>query len=151
MVKLEKGRQAPSIVAKNQNGEDVKLSDFLGKKVVLYFYPQDDTPTCTNEACNLRDNYNLLQKQGFMVLGVSPDNEKKHQKFIKKYNLPFDLLADIDLQICNDYGVWAEKTTFGKTYMGVLRTTFVIDETGIIVEIIDKVESKRHSEQIISV
>ena len=115
----------------------------------MYFYPQDDTPTCTTEACNLRDNYQTLQKQGFVVLGVSPDSEKKHLKFIEKHQLPFDLLADTDLKICNDYGVWAEKTTFGKTYMGVVRTTFIIDEKGIISEIISKVESKRHSEQIL--
>jgi thioredoxin-dependent peroxiredoxin len=149
MQNLKVGKKAPQVEAKNQNGEDVKLSDFQGKKVVLYFYPQDDTPTCTTEACNLRDNYNLLQKQGYVVLGVSPDSVKKHLKFVNKYNLPFDLLADEDLKICNDYGVWAEKTTFGKTYMGVVRTTFIIDEKGIIEEIIEKVESKRHSEQIL--
>jgi thioredoxin-dependent peroxiredoxin len=148
-MEIKAGNQAPNLVAKNQNGSVVNLTDFLGKKVVLYFYPQDDTPTCTTEACNLRDNYQALQKQGFVVLGVSPDSEKKHLKFIKKYQLPFDLLADEDLKICNDYGVWAEKTTFGKTYMGVVRTTFIIDEKGIISEIISKVESKRHSEQIL--
>lgn len=125
------------------------MSDFLGKKVVLYFYPQDNTPTCTVEACNLRDNYEALQAKGYVVLGVSPDSEKKHTKFIEKFQLPFDLLADEDLKICKDYGVWAEKTTFGKTYMGVVRTTFIIDEKGMIAEIIDKVESKRHSEQIL--
>ena len=149
MAKLEKGNTAPAITAKNQDGGIVNLSDLLGKKVVLYFYPQDDTPTCTTEACNLRDNYKSLQKQGYIVLGVSPDSEKKHQKFIKKYNLPFDLLADTDLKICNDYGVWAEKTTFGKTYMGVVRTTFLIDEQGKISEIIDKVVSKEHTGQIL--
>jgi thioredoxin-dependent peroxiredoxin len=149
MQNLKAGKKAPQFVAKNQNGEDVKLSDFEGEKVVLYFYPQDNTPTCTTEACNLRDNYALLQKQGYVVLGVSPDSEKKHLKFIQKYNLPFDLLADEDLKICNAFGVWAEKKTFGKTYMGVVRTTFIINEKGIIEEIIEKVESKRHSEQIL--
>jgi thioredoxin-dependent peroxiredoxin len=149
MQNLKAGKKAPQFVAKNQNGEDVKLSDFEGEKVVLYFYPQDNTPTCTTEACNLRDNYALLQKQGYVVLGVSPDSVKKHLKFIQKYNLPFDLLADEDLKICNAFGVWAEKKTFGKTYMGVVRTTFIINEKGIIEEIIEKVESKRHSEQIL--
>ena len=146
---LQVGNRAPKIQAKNQVGNVVNLSDFVGKKVVLYFYPQDNTPTCTVEACNLRDNYQLLQAQGYVVLGVSPDSEKKHTKFIAKYQLPFDLLSDEDLKICNDYGVWAEKTTFGKTYMGVVRTTFIIDEKGMIAEIINKVESKRHSEQIL--
>jgi thioredoxin-dependent peroxiredoxin len=148
-MSLKVGNPAPKIQAKNQVGNVVNLSDFLGKKVVLYFYPQDDTPTCTTEACNLRDNYQSLQAQGYIVLGISPDSEKKHKKFIEKYQLPFDLLADEDLKICNDYGVWAEKTTFGKTYMGVVRTTFIIDQKGIIIEIISKVESKRHSEQIL--
>ena len=148
-MSLKVGSPAPKIQAKNQSGNVVNLSDFLGKKVVLYFYPQDNTPTCTVEACNLRDNYESLQDKGYVVLGVSPDSEKKHTKFIEKFQLPFDLLADEDLKICNDYGVWAEKTTFGKTYMGVVRTTFIIDEKGMIAEIIDKVESKRHSEQIL--
>lgn len=116
---------------------------------MLYFYPQDNTPTCTVEACNLRDNYEALQKQGYVVLGVSPDSEKKHQNFIEKQKLPFDLLADTDLTFCNAFGVWAEKTTFGKTYMGVVRTTFIINEKGIIEEVIEKVESKRHAEQIL--
>jgi peroxiredoxin Q/BCP len=148
-MQLQVGNPAPKIQAKNQVGNVVNLSDFAGKKIVLYFYPQDGTPTCTVEACNLRDNYQSLQAQGYVVLGVSPDSEKKHIKFIEKYELPFDLLVDEDLKICNDYGVWAEKTTFGKTYMGVVRTTFIIDEKGMIAEIISKVESKRHSEQIL--
>jgi peroxiredoxin Q/BCP len=146
---LNIGNHVPTLEVKNQNGNAVKLSDFLGKKIVLYFYPQDNTPTCTVEACNLRDNYEALQKQGYVVLGVSPDSEAKHQKFIEKQKLPFDLLADTDLKLCQAFGVWAEKKTFGKTYMGVLRTTFVIDETGKIIEVIEKVESKNHAQQIL--
>ncbi len=115
---------------------------------MLYFYPQDDTPTCTNEACNLRDNYKTLLKQGYHVLGVSPDTEKKHQKFIAKYKLPFDLLADPELKIIKAYGVWGKKELFGRKYMGVRRTTFVIDDSGLIKEIIEKVISKDHSAQI---
>jgi thioredoxin-dependent peroxiredoxin len=148
-MKLSVGQVAPAIEAKNQRSESVKLSDYLGKKVVLYFYPKDNTPTCTTQACNLRDNFETLQANGFVVLGVSIDDEKSHQKFIKKYSLPFDLLADTDQKIVNDYGVWAEKKLYGRTYMGVVRTTFVIDEKGIITEIIEKVDSKAHAEQIL--
>ncbi len=140
---------APDFEAFNQDGKAVKLSDYRGKKVVLYFYPKDNTPTCTTQACNLRDNYKQLLKNGYVVLGVSVDNVKSHAKFKAKFELPFDLIADPEHSIVEKYGVWGEKMMFGKKYMGVLRTTFVIDEKGIITEIIDKVESKVHSNQII--
>jgi thioredoxin-dependent peroxiredoxin len=149
-MKLEIGQKAPNFETINQDGKTVKLGDFAGKKVVLYFYPKDNTPTCTTQACNLRDNYAALQAKGYTVLGVSTDTAKSHKKFQTKFNLPFDLLDDVSMKMVNDYGVWAEKTTFGKTYMGVLRTTFIIDETGIITDIVEKVESKRHAEQIVS-
>jgi peroxiredoxin Q/BCP len=147
---LQIGEAAPEISAKDQSGNEVKLSDFKGKKVILYFYPKDDTPGCTAQACNLRDNYDSLLSQGFVVLGVSVDNEKSHQKFIKKYDLPFPLLADTDHAIVEAYGVWVEKSMYGKTYMGTARTTFVIDENGIITEIIQKVDTKNHTDQILS-
>jgi peroxiredoxin Q/BCP len=146
---LQIGDQAPEISAKDQNGDEVKLSSFKGKKVILYFYPKDDTPGCTAQACNLRDNYESLLNKGFVVLGVSVDNEKSHQKFIKKYELPFPLLADTDHAIVEAYGVWVEKSMYGKTYMGTARTTFVMDENGIISEIIQKVDTKNHTDQIL--
>jgi peroxiredoxin Q/BCP len=146
---LQVGDKAPAFTAKDQNGNEVKLSDFKGEKVILYFYPKDNTPTCTTQACNLRDNYHSLLKKGYKVLGVSADSEKSHLKFIKKFNLPFPLLADTEHAIIEAYGVWGEKTLFGRNYMGVLRTTFVIDKKGIIEEIIQKVESQRHSDQIL--
>lgn len=149
MTKLKKGSKAPAFTALNEKGETVSLNDYKGKKLVLYFYPQDNTPTCTVEACNLRDNYKRFQKEGYEILGVSPDSPKKHTNFIAKQNLPFSLLADEDLSILKAYGVWGQKTTFGKTYDGVLRTTFVIDEKGVIEKVIDKVESKVHTEQIL--
>lgn len=147
---LQTGDPAPEILAKDQSGNDVKLSDFKGKKVILYFYPKDDTPGCTAQACNLRDNYDSLLSKGYVVLGVSVDGEKSHQKFIKKYELPFPLLADTDHAIVESYGVWVEKSMYGKTYMGTARTTFVIDENGIISEIIQKVDTKNHTDQILS-
>ena len=146
---LQVGDRAPAFKLKNQDGEEVKLADFKGEKVVLYFYPQDNTPTCTTQACNIRDNYQSLLKKGYKVLGISPDDQKSHLRFIKKYQLPFPLLSDIDHEMVNAYGVWGEKTTFGRTYMGLLRTTFVIDENGLIEEIIRKVESKKHTDQIL--
>ncbi len=149
-MKLEIGQNAPNFETLNQDGKTVKLSDFTGKKVVLYFYPKDNTPTCTTQACNLRDNYSILQSKGYTVLGVSTDTAKSHKKFQSKFELPFDLLDDSSMKIVNDYGVWAEKMMYGKIYMGTLRTTFLIDETGIITDILEKVESKRHAEQIIS-
>lgn len=146
---LQVGDPAPAFTVKDQNGSEVKLSDFKGEKVVLYFYPKDNTPTCTNQACNIRDNYELLLKKGYKVFGVSPDSEKSHQKFIRKHSLPFPLLADTGHQMVEAYGVWGEKTLFGRTYMGVLRTTFVINKKGIIEEIISKVESSKHTDQIL--
>ena len=146
---LQIGDIAPDFEVKNQHGEPVKLSDFRGRKVVLYFYPKDDTPGCTAQACNLRDNYSKLLKQGYQVLGVSVDNEKKHQKFITKYELPFPLLADTEHEIVDKYGVWQEKSMFGRKYMGIMRYTFVIDEEGKIEDIITKVDTKNHADQIL--
>jgi peroxiredoxin Q/BCP len=148
-MNLKPGDKAPAISAPDQNGSIRTLKDFEGKKLVLYFYPKDDTPGCTAEACSLRDNYNELLKQGYATVGVSPDNEKKHQKFIAKYELPFDLLADTDNKIATDYGVWVEKSMYGRKYMGIARTTFVIDEKGNIAEIIDKVDTAKHAGQIL--
>lgn len=147
MTKLKIGDKAPDFTTMNQNGETVKLKDLKGKKNVLYFYPQDDTPTCTNQACNLRDNYEMLLSKGFSVYGISPDGVKDHVKFIKKFDLPFDLLTDENLEIANKYGVWAEKVNFGRRYMGIVRTTFII-EKGIITNIIGKVFSQKHAGQI---
>lgn len=147
---LQTGDQAPDILARDQSGSEVKLSDFRGKKVILYFYPKDDTPGCTAQACNLRDNYEALLAKGYVVLGVSVDDEKSHQKFIKKFDLPFPLLADTDHAIVEAYGVWVEKNMYGRTYMGTARTTFVIDENGVISEIIQKVDTKNHTDQILS-
>ncbi len=140
--------KAPDFTATDQDGKVHSLKDYKGQKVVLYFYPKDNTETCTKEACNLRDNYTVLKQKGIVILGVSADNEKSHKKFEKKYSLPFTLLADPDKKIINDYGVWAEKFFMGRYYMGILRTTFLINEKGKIDHIIDKVESKNHSEQI---
>jgi len=146
---LQIGDTAPDFEVKNQHGELVKLSGFRGKKVVLYFYPKDDTPGCTAQACNLRDNYDALLKQGYVVLGVSVDNEKKHQKFIEKYELPFPLLADTEHEIVEKYGVWQEKSMYGRKYMGTMRYTFVINEEGKIEEIITKVDTKNHAAQVL--
>lgn len=149
MTHLEEGQKAPAFKAKDQNGNTVSLEDFKGKKVVLYFYPEDDTPTCTIEACNLRDNYKSLQERDLAVLGVSPDDEKKHKKFEEKYKLPFILLADPEKKIIEKYGVWGEKNLYGRKYMGLHRTTFLIDEKGIIKKIFKKPKSKIHSEEIL--
>ncbi len=148
MAELQVGEKAPAITAKNQHGETVSLSDFKGKKVILYFYPKDDTPGCTTEACNFRDNYQSLKADGFEVIGVSVDGEQSHQKFIKKHSLPFTLLADEDQQIVHDYGVWVEKNMFGNKYMGTARTTFLIDENGTITHIIKKVDNENASQQV---
>jgi peroxiredoxin Q/BCP len=145
----KEGEKAPDFTAKDQNGNTVSLSDFKGKNVILYFYPQDNTPTCTNEACNFRDNYQSLLSKGFSVIGVSPDTEKSHKKFETKFKLPFPLIADPDRTVVEQYGLWAEKMMFGRKYMGVLRTTFVIDSNGKIVKVIDKVESKNASQQVL--
>jgi thioredoxin-dependent peroxiredoxin len=148
MSQLKEGMKAPLFEGIDQNGKLVKLTDQSGKKVILYFYPKDNTPGCTAEACNLRDNYNSLLKNGFSVIGVSADSEKSHKGFAEKYSLPFPLIADTSKKILNDYGVWGEKKLYGKTYMGVLRTTFIIDEKGIIEKIIEKVNTADHTEQI---
>jgi peroxiredoxin Q/BCP len=148
MIQLKEGMKAPLIEGIDQNGKEVKLTDFSGKKVILYFYPKDNTPGCTAEACNLRDNFDSLLKKGFAILGVSPDSEKSHKNFAGKYSLPFPLIADSSKKILNDYGVWGEKKMYGKSYFGVIRTTFIIDEKGIIEKIITKVNTAGHSEQI---
>ncbi|HVZ97925.1 MAG TPA: thioredoxin-dependent thiol peroxidase [Chitinophagaceae bacterium] len=149
MITLTEGDKAPVFKAKDQNGKVVSLSDYKGKKVVLYFYPEDDTPTCTDEACNLRDNFALLKKHGLVVLGVSPDDEKSHKKFEQKYKLPFTLIADPGKKIIDQYGIWGEKNLYGRKFMGVHRTTFIIDEKGIIQKIFKKPRSKKHSEEIL--
>lgn len=146
---LQVGDPAPEFSARDQDGKEVKLSDFKGEKVILYFYPKDDTPGCTAQACNLRDNYDKLLSQGYKVLGVSVDDEKSHVKFINKFSLPFPLLADTDHAIVEAYGVWVEKSMYGRTFMGTARTTFVMDENGIIEEIIQKVDTKNHTDQIL--
>lgn len=149
MTHLKIGDKAPVFSGVNQDGKVISLSDFAGKKVVLYFYPKDNTPGCTAEACNLRDNHELLIKQGYAVVGVSTDSVKSHKKFIEKYDLPFDLIADTDKKIVSDYGVWGEKKFLGKTYMGTSRTTFIIDENGFLEDIIEKVDTKNHASQVL--
>lgn len=148
MATLEIGQKAPDFSAKNQHGETVHLSDFKGKKVILYFYPKDNTPGCTTEACNFRDNYQSLKKEGYEIIGVSVDGEASHKKFISKHELPFQLLVDEDKSLVEAYGVWVEKNMYGKKYMGTARTTFVIDADGIIQHIITKVDNKNASQQI---
>lgn len=149
MTHLKEGDKAPHFEGTIQSGKKVSLDDYKGKKLVLFFYPKDNTPTCTTEACNLRDNYSRLKKAGYEILGISPDSEKKHQNFIEKYDLPFDLLADTDQDMLNAYGVWGEKKFMGRTYDGVHRTTFVIDENGVIEDVIKKVKAKAHADQIL--
>jgi peroxiredoxin Q/BCP len=148
-MSIQIGQAAPHFSANNQNGKTLSLGDFKGKKLVLYFYPKDDTPGCTAEACSLRDHYQTFLAQGYAILGVSPDNEAKHQKFIAKYELPFDLLADTDHAVAEAYGVWVEKSMYGRQYMGIARTTFVIDENGNIADIIQKVNTKEHGPQLL--
>lgn len=149
MTELSEGQKAPDFTANDQNGKQVSLSDFHGKEVILYFYPKDDTTGCTAEACSFRDNYQSLLKEGFIVLGVSTDDERSHQKFITKYNLPFSLISDINKEIVQAYGVWVEKNMYGKKYMGVARKTFIIDKNGVIRKIIDKVDTKNSSAQVL--
>jgi peroxiredoxin Q/BCP len=151
MTHLKEGMEAPPFEGTDQNGKNVNLKDLSGKKIVLYFYPKDNTPGCTAEACDLRDNYNSLLKQGFAVIGVSIDSEKSHKSFAAKYSLPFPLIADTTKKICNDYGIWKKKSLYGKSFMGIARTTFIIDEKGIIEKVISKVETKAHTEQIFSI
>ena len=150
MITLNEGDKAPAIKAKDQDGNIITLKQYQGKKVILYFYPQDDTPTCTTEACNFRDHFLLLKKKGYEVIGVSPDSPTSHQKFIQKYRLPFTLIADESRKVIEDYGVWGMKKLYGKEYMGLHRTTFVIDEKGTIEKIIRKVLSKKAAEQILN-
>lgn len=147
---LSVGTKAPDFSVPDQDGKTIRLSDYQGKKVVLYFYPRDMTPGCTAEACNLRDNYSLLLKQGYTIFGISTDNEKTHRKFIEKEKLPFSLLADTDKTVHHKYGTWVEKSLYGRKYMGTARVTFVIDESGRIQEIIEKVDTKNHASQILS-
>ena len=149
-MKLEAGQKAPYFSAPIEDESMVSLADYKGKKLVLYFYPKDDTPGCTAESCDLRDNYKRFLSQGYEVLGVSPDEPKKHVKFIAKYDLPFHLLADTDNKVATDYGVWVEKNMYGRKYMGIARTTFIIDEEGNIEDIIAKVKTKEHSTQILA-
>ena len=149
MSKLQTGDKAPSINAIDQNGNNITLEQYQGKKVVLYFYPKDMTPGCTAQSCNLSDNYTSLQKNGYDVLGVSCDSVKRHQKFIAKHDLPFNLISDEDHKVVNDYGVWQLKKFMGREYMGIVRTTFIIDENGLISDIISKVNTKEHTTQII--
>ena len=146
---LNVGDKAPLFSGKDENGKTVSLKDFRGKKVVLYFYPEDDTPTCTTQACNLRDNYEVLKKAGYQIIGISPNDEKSHQKFKTKFNLPFTLVADPAHAIINKYGVWGEKKLYGRTYDGLHRTTFVLDENGMIKKIILRPHSKVHAEEIL--
>jgi len=147
-MNLKPGDKAPDFTVNDQNGNSVSLHDFKGKKVVLYFYPKDNTPGCTAEAYNIRDNYAALKNKGIVVLGVSVDSEKKHKNFEKKYSLPFTLLADVDKKIVNEYGLWGEKKLWGRAYMGTYRTTFLINEQGKIDKIIDKVDTDNHTAQI---
>jgi thioredoxin-dependent peroxiredoxin len=149
MQTLKIGDKAPLFEGKDQNGQVIRLSDYKGKKVILYFYPKDLTEACTAQTCNLRDNYQLLQKKGYEVIGLSSDDEKTHRKFIEKYQLPFTLIADTDKSIHALYGTWQEKKMYGKPYMGTVRTTFVIDEQGNLLDIIEKVKTKEHTAQIV--
>lgn len=149
MEELKAGDKAPDFKGKNQEGEIISLADFSGKKLILYFYPKDNTPGCTTESCNFRDNYQSLLHKGFEVVGVSIDSEASHQRFTKKHDLPFNLLVDEDKKIVQDYQVWGEKNLYGMKYMGTKRTTFVINESGIIEHIIKKVKNKEASQQIL--
>ncbi|MGI8950386.1 MAG: thioredoxin-dependent thiol peroxidase [Chitinophagaceae bacterium] len=151
MSNLKEGIKAPPFSGVDQNGNKISLSDFKGKKVVLYFYPKDDTPGCTAQACNLRNNYSQLLKQGFAVIGVSADDVKSHKRFEKKFNLPFPLIADENQKIVNKYGVWGEKQMFGKKYMGIIRTTFLIDVNEKIKKIITKPDTENHTEEVLKV
>ncbi|WP_276089992.1 thioredoxin-dependent thiol peroxidase [Pedobacter sp. JY14-1] len=149
MSELKEGQKAPDFTSTDQHGNTVSLGQFAGKTVVLYFYPKDDTPGCTAEACDYRDNYQGLSAKGIVVLGVSVDDEKSHHKFASKYSLPFTLLADTDKKIVEAYGVWGEKNMYGKTYMGTNRSTFIIDENGNIAHIIKKVDTKNATAQVL--
>jgi thioredoxin-dependent peroxiredoxin len=146
---LKIGDKAPAFSGKDQDGKIISLKDYKGSKVVLYFYPADDTPACTTQSCNLRDNYELLQKEGYKIIGISPDDEESHKKFSKKFDLPFPLVADSKLKIIEKYGVWGEKNLYGRKYMGLHRTTFIINEEGIIEKIFLRPKTKIHTEEIL--
>lgn len=148
MSKLNEGDLAPAIEAVDQNGEKITLEEYRGKKIVLYFYPKDNTPGCTAESCDLRDNYSQFMEAGFEIIGVSADSEKSHRKFISKYELPFRLISDVDKKVLQDYDAWGEKKLYGKSYMGILRKTYIINEDGYVEKIIEKVNTKEHSKQI---
>jgi peroxiredoxin Q/BCP len=147
-MSILEGKKAPTFSAIDQDGEKIKLADFKGKKLALYFYPKDNTSTCTVQACNLRDGFKMLEKQGIVVVGVSPDDEKSHLKFIAKHELPFRIIADTDKKLVEKFGVWGEKQLYGNKYMGVFRTTFLIDESGVVVKIISKPKVKEHAAEI---
>ena len=149
MKELVEGMKAPDFSGRDQSGEEISLQDLQGRKVILYFYPKDDTPGCTTESCNLRDNDRELIKKGFEVIGVSADSEKSHQSFIDKYDLPFNLISDTGREILKAYGAWGLKKLYGKVYEGILRKTFIIDEQGMILKIINKVDTKNHTDQIL--
>ena len=149
MKTLKEGNKAPAFAGTDQNDMSISLNEYRGKKVVLYFYPKDDTPGCTAQACNLRDNYSQLQKDGYAVIGVSADDAESHKKFETKYKLPFPLVADTDQVISQEYGVWGEKQMFGKKFMGITRTTFLIDEQGNIKKIINKPDTENQTEQVL--
>jgi len=147
---IQEGQEAPDFRAQDQQNKTVSLSDFKGKKLVIFFYPEDDTPTCTQQACNLRDNHALLREHGYEVVGVSPDPVEKHARYLVKHQLPFTLLADPDHQIIEAYGVWGEKNMYGRKYMGLLRTTFVLNEQGEVIHVFRKPKVKQHAEEIIA-
>lgn len=150
MTHLKEGDKAPEFAGLNQEEKEIKLTDYKGKKVILYFYPKDNTPGCTAESCNLNKNYDELTQKGFEVIGVSPDKATSHQKFIAKYNLAFNLIADTEKEILEAYGAWGLKKLYGREYMGVIRTTFVISEDGVIEKVFPKVKTKDHTNQILS-
>jgi len=149
MTQLQEGEMAPSFSGLDENGKEISLEQYRGKKLILFFYPKDNTPGCTMEACNLRDNYQMLKDKGYELLGVSPDSARKHQNFISKHNLPFPLIADTEKEILKKYGVWGPKKMFGNLFDGVYRTTFIIDEEGKIEKIFKKVQTKSHARQIL--
>ncbi len=151
MSQPQAGQPAPHFEGFNQKGEKVSLKDFAGHKLVLYFYPKDDTPGCTAEACSLRDNHDAFLSKGLKVVGISTDSVKSHDKFVNKFNLPFDLIADEDQTIVNNYSVWIEKSMYGRKYMGTNRVTFLIDEQGVVQHVIEKVDTKAHAEQVLKV